>query len=84
MGDPIHVETRADAYAGARPPYPDAAAVGRLFGTFSDWSERSVAAATDLGGSVTEHYSSWLLVLAPSPRVASQTPARRPTQAVRR
>ena len=47
----------------------DAQAVGRLFRTFSDWSqaevEHAVAAVTDLGGTVTEHYSSWLLVLAP-------------------
>lgn len=47
----------------------DAAAIGRLFATFSDWSlaevEQAVEAATDLGGMVTEHYTSWLLVLAP-------------------
>ncbi|MDW4574149.1 class I SAM-dependent methyltransferase [Microbacterium sp. M3] len=47
----------------------DADAVRRLFGTFSDWSRDEVrqaaAAVTDLGGSVAEHYSSWLLVLAP-------------------
>lgn len=43
--------------------------LGRLFSTFSDWSPSEVdlvtAAATQLGGSVTEHYSSWLLVLEP-------------------
>ncbi|MFF2486863.1 class I SAM-dependent methyltransferase [Microbacterium sp. NPDC058062] len=48
----------------------DAAAIGRLFRTFSDWSpaevEQAVAAVRDLGGSVVEHYSSWLLVLAPT------------------
>lgn len=49
----------------------DAAAIGRLFRTFSDWSvaevEQAVEAVNDLGGSVTEHYSSWLVVLAPTP-----------------
>ncbi|MFK4836442.1 class I SAM-dependent methyltransferase [Microbacterium sp. ZW T2_14] len=48
----------------------DAAAIGRLFRTFSDWSagevEQAVAAVNELGGIVTEHYSSWLVVLAPS------------------
>ncbi|WP_203580708.1 class I SAM-dependent methyltransferase [Microbacterium hibisci] len=47
----------------------DAPAVGRLFSTFSDWSEpevaRAVDAVVDLGGSTIEHYSSWLLVLRP-------------------
>ncbi|MCO5953667.1 class I SAM-dependent methyltransferase [Microbacterium yannicii] len=47
----------------------DAAAIGRLFRTFSDWSpgevERAVAAVNELGGTVTEHYSSWMVVLAP-------------------
>ena len=50
----------------------DAAAIGRLFRTFSDWSpaevEQAVAAVKHLGGSVIEHYSSWLLVLAPTRR----------------
>ena len=50
----------------------DAEGVGRLFRTFSDWSAAEVAQAVDavreLGGTVTEHYSSWLLVLAPTPR----------------
>ena len=50
----------------------DADGVGRLFRTFSDWSAAEVAQAVDavreLGGTVTEHYSSWLLVLAPTPR----------------
>lgn len=40
-----------------------------LFGTFSDWSEDEVDrvgdAVCELGGSVVEHYSSWLLVAAP-------------------
>ncbi|WP_347977290.1 class I SAM-dependent methyltransferase [Microbacterium sp. ProA8] len=49
----------------------DADGVGRLFRTFSDWSAAEVAQAVDavgeLGGTVTEHYSSWLLVLAPTP-----------------
>lgn len=44
--------------------------VGRLFATFSDWSAHEVrqaaAAVDDLGGVVLEHYSSWLLVLAPT------------------
>lgn len=48
----------------------DAAAIGRLFRTFSDWSaeevEQAATAVVDLGGSVTEHYSSWQLVLAPT------------------
>lgn len=50
----------------------DADGVGRLFRSFSDWSAAEVAQAVDavreLGGTVTEHYSSWLLVLAPTPR----------------
>ena len=50
----------------------DAAAVARLFRTFSDWSadevEQAVDAVNDLGGTVTEHYSSWLVVLAPIER----------------
>jgi hypothetical protein len=48
----------------------DAAAIGRLFRTFSDWSaeevEQAATAVVDLGGAVTEHYSSWQLVLAPT------------------
>ena len=44
--------------------------VARLFSTFSDWSAHEVgqaaAAVDDLGGVVLEHYSSWLLVLAPN------------------
>lgn len=47
----------------------DAGAVERLFLTFSDWTgpevRQAVAAVVDLGGVVTEHYSSWMLVLAP-------------------
>ncbi|KAF2420805.1 class I SAM-dependent methyltransferase [Microbacterium sp. B35-30] len=50
----------------------DADGVGSLFRTFSDWSPAEVAQAVDavreLGGTVTEHYSSWLLVLAPTSR----------------
>ncbi|MFK4806779.1 hypothetical protein ACI3KX_13035 [Microbacterium sp. ZW CA_36] len=62
------------------PPYRwtlefDAAAIGRLFRTFSDWSagevEHAVEAANDLGGTVTEHYSSWLVVLAPIERLSA-------------
>lgn len=38
-----------------------------LFGTFSDWSEVEVeeaaAAVRELGGTVTEHYGSWLIAL---------------------
>jgi SAM-dependent methyltransferase len=53
----------------------DAAGVGRLFRTFSDWSAaeagRAADAVTELGGTVAEHYSSWLLVLAPTPRESS-------------
>lgn len=45
----------------------DVEQVRDLFGTFSDWSpvevEQVAAAAGDLGGRVTEHYRSWLLVL---------------------
>ena len=48
----------------------DAAGIGRLFDTFSDWSpaevQRAVDAVEESGGSVVEHYSSWLLVLAPT------------------
>jgi len=43
-----------------------------LFGTFSDWSQNEVdqaaSAVTSLGGMVTEHYSSWLIVARPDPR----------------
>ncbi|MDQ7877064.1 class I SAM-dependent methyltransferase [Microbacterium sp. QXD-8] len=50
----------------------DAAAIGRLFRTFSDWSagevEQAVEAVRAVGGTVTEHYSSWLVVLAPIER----------------
>ena len=58
----------------------DAAGVGRLFRTFSDWSAAEVAqavdAVTEIGGTVTEHYSSWLLVLAPAPRESRADAAR--------
>lgn len=44
--------------------------VNRLFSTFSDWSttevEQAAAAVLDLGGQVTEHYQTWLLVLSPT------------------
>ena len=47
----------------------DADAVQRLFSTFSDWSEGEAAAAAaavrELGGSVIEHYLTWLVVLRP-------------------
>lgn len=43
-----------------------------LFSTFSDWSpaevDRAADAAQDLGGRVVEHYSSWLIILAPTRR----------------
>ena len=42
-----------------------------LFTTFSDWSadevDRAAAAVADLGGTVVEHYGSWLVVLSPVP-----------------
>ena len=42
-----------------------------LFATFSDWSESEVRQAASiaetLGGTVTEHYSSWLINARPSP-----------------
>ncbi len=45
----------------------DEAQVALLFGTFSDWSpaevEEAAAAVRDLGGTVTEHYGSWLIAL---------------------
>jgi hypothetical protein len=45
----------------------DEARVRRLFATFSNWSpaevDRAAAAVGGLGGSVVEHYQSWLLVL---------------------
>jgi SAM-dependent methyltransferase len=47
----------------------DARSLGLLFSTFSDWTAAEVAQAVDavrtLGGRVTEHYSSWLIVLSP-------------------
>ena len=46
--------------------------VRRLFGTFSDWSESEAAqagaAVEELGGSVVEHYQSWLILLRPGKR----------------
>ena len=43
--------------------------VHRLFTTFSDWSadevDRAALAVRDLGGTVTEHYSSWLILTRP-------------------
>jgi hypothetical protein len=43
----------------------------RLFTTFSDWSpeeaERAAEAVRDLGGSVVEHYRTWLIALVPEP-----------------
>lgn len=43
--------------------------VRRLFTTFSDWSRddvnKAAAAARELGGTVLEHYLSWLIVLKP-------------------
>lgn len=48
----------------------DAAGVAELFDTFSDWSSDEVSMAVDaameLGGTVVEHYTSWLLVLEPT------------------
>ena len=48
----------------------DEEGVRRLFATFSDWSpdevNRAAAAVRDLGGTVVEHYLSWLLVLKPA------------------
>ncbi len=45
--------------------------VHRLFTTFSDWSEdevdRAASAVRDLGGTVREHYASWLVVARPHP-----------------
>ncbi len=50
----------------------DAVQLRRLFATFSDWSadeaDQAAAAVADLGGLITEHYASWLIVLAPQPR----------------
>jgi SAM-dependent methyltransferase len=47
----------------------DAPSVRRLFATFSDWSpeevRRAAVAAEELGGTVLEHYLSWLIVLRP-------------------
>lgn len=47
----------------------DADGVDRLFSTFSDWSPPEVREAADavraLGGSVVEHYGSWLIALRP-------------------
>lgn len=49
----------------------DADRVRDLFSTFSDWSadevDEAAAAARALGGSVVEHYSSWLIEAAPAP-----------------
>lgn len=46
--------------------------VHTLFATFSDWSESEVRQASSiveaLGGTVTEHYSSWLINARPSPK----------------
>lgn len=47
----------------------DEPSVRRLFTTFSDWTpgevDRAARAVHDLGGRVTEHYHSWLIILAP-------------------
>jgi SAM-dependent methyltransferase len=49
----------------------DAPSVRRLFATFSDWSpeevQRAAVAVEELGGTVLEHYLSWLIVLRPVP-----------------
>jgi SAM-dependent methyltransferase len=49
----------------------DAAQVRDLFTTFSDWSpgevEQASSAVSALGGMVTEHYSSWLILAEPVP-----------------
>lgn len=53
----------------------DAQQVHRLFTTFSDWTPDEVDAAAravrDLGGTVTEHYLSWLIALHPTDRPPS-------------
>jgi len=45
----------------------DEEAVRRLFRTFSDWTpgeaDEAAAAVGELGGAVTEHYTSWLIAL---------------------
>jgi len=45
--------------------------VRALFATFSDWSpaevEEAASAVAGLGGAVTEHYTSWLIVARPAP-----------------
>ena len=50
--------------------------VHRLFTTFSDWSadevDRAASAVRELGGTVVEHYMSWLIVLRPRASAAPQ------------
>ncbi|BAH48783.1 class I SAM-dependent methyltransferase [Rhodococcus opacus] len=45
--------------------------VFRLFSTFSDWTseeaDRAAAAVRELGGTVVEHYTTWLVALTPTP-----------------
>lgn len=47
----------------------DEHSVRRLFTTFSDWTpdevDQAARAVRDLGGQVTEHYHSWLIILSP-------------------
>ncbi len=71
----------------------DGPGIGLLFRTFSDWSDSEVQQAVDavaeLGGSVTEHYSSWMVVLAPLRRgpclpTSLGQPANRPVTTVSR
>jgi hypothetical protein len=77
--DPANADTTAAALTAAdlfvvreitRLPWSielDDDQVGRLFATFSDWSadeaDRAADAVRELGGSVVEHYLSWLIVL---------------------
>ncbi|MEN0138124.1 MAG: class I SAM-dependent methyltransferase [Rhodococcus sp. (in: high G+C Gram-positive bacteria)] len=47
--------------------------VFQLFSTFSDWTseeaDRAAAAARTLGGTVVEHYTTWLIALTPTPAI---------------
>lgn len=56
----------------------DERAVRQLFSTFSDWStaevECAAAAVRELGGSVTEQYTSWLIIASPRFDATSTSP----------